>query len=170
VVAQGLAPGKTPIAIVHRATACDERPMTGDTPHRPGWRNAVRLALVALYLAAGVLHLVLPAPFLRITPAWVPNPALVVSLTGLAELAGAIGLLQGRFPALRRAAGLGLAAYALGVWPANINHLLMDLARPDHGLGWAYHGPRMLAQPLLIWAALWAGGVIGKRAGARRSA
>jgi len=45
------------------------------------------------------------------------------------------------------------------VWPANIHHMMMDLARPDHGLGLRYHVPRMLAQPVLIWAALWAGGV-----------
>jgi hypothetical protein len=37
--------------------------------------------------------------------------------------------------------------------------MMMDLARPDHGLGLGYHVPRMLAQPVLIWAALWAGGV-----------
>ncbi len=90
-----------------------------------------------------------------------PHAPLVIWLTGIAELAGAAGLAQGRWPALRRAAGWGLAAYALCVWPANINHLLIDLARPDHGLGWAYHGPRMLLQPLLIWAALWAGGAVG---------
>jgi len=132
--------------------------MSTEGTGEPLGRRAVRWALVALYGAAGVLHLALPAPFLKITPAWVPAAPLVIALTGLAELAGAAGLVQGRWPALRRAAGWGLAAYALCVWPANINHLLMDMARPDHGLGWAYHGPRMLAQPLLIWAAVWAGG------------
>ena len=135
---------------------------------RRGGQRAVRWALVALYLAAGVLHLVLPAPFLKITPGWVPDAPLVIRLTGLAELAGAVGLAQGWSPPLRRAAGIGLAAYALCVWPANVNHLLIDLARPDHGLGWAYHGPRMLAQPVLIWAALRAGGGVGRRAGQPR--
>ena len=132
--------------------------MTDGTTDEPRVRRAVRWALAALYGAAGVMHLALPAPFLKITPGWVPMAPLVIALTGLAELAGAAGLVQWRWPALRRAAGWGLAAYALCVWPANVNHLLMDMARPDHGLGWAYHGPRMLAQPLLIWAAAWAGG------------
>jgi hypothetical protein len=27
-------------------------------------------------------------------------------------------------------------------------------------LGWAYHGPRLLFQPVLIWAALFAGKVL----------
>ena len=123
--------------------------------------RATRLFLVLLYLAAGVLHLLAPRPFLAITPHWVPDAPLVIALTGLAELAGALGLAQPWSPALRKAAGWGLAAYALCVWPANVNHLLLDMARPGHGLGWAYHGPRMVVQPLLMWAALWAGGVTG---------
>jgi uncharacterized membrane protein len=117
-------------------------------------RRILRLLLGLLYFAAGVLHLALPAPFLKITPGWVPDAPLVIALTGLAELAGSVALVQGWSPTLRRAAGWALAAYALCVWPANINHMLMDLARPDLGLGLAYHIPRMLAQPLLIWAAL----------------
>lgn len=125
-------------------------------------RPIVRTLLAILYLVAGGVHLVLPAPFIRITPEWVPDPALVVTLTGMAEMAGAAGLIQGWWPRLRRAAGWGLAAYALCVWPANIHHMIMDLARADHGLGWAYHGPRMLAQPVLIWAALWSSGAIGR--------
>lgn len=122
-------------------------------------QGVLRILLGALYGAAGVLHLALPAPFLKVTPGWVPAAPLVIALTGLAELAGAAALLQPWSAPLRRAAGWGLAAYALCVWPANINHMMMDLARPDHGLGLAYHLPRMAAQPLLIWAALWTGGV-----------
>ena len=121
-------------------------------------RRITRLLLGCLYVAAGVLHVLHPDPFLKITPSWVVAAPLVILLTGIAEMAGAIGLVQPWWPRLRVAAGWGLAAYALCVWPANINHLLMDMARPDHGLGWTYHGPRMLAQPLLIWAALWSSG------------
>jgi len=60
----------------------------------------------------------------------------------------------------RAAARWGLALYALAVWPANINHFAMDMARADHGWGLAYHLPRMAAQPVLIWLALWAAGVV----------
>jgi uncharacterized membrane protein len=118
-------------------------------------RITLRWLLALFYAVAGYLHLANPHPFLAITPAWVPAPALVVALTGVAELAGAAGLLQPFWPKLRRAAGWGLAAYALCVWPANFNHMLLDLAKPDHGLGLGYHVPRLLAQPLLIWLALW---------------
>jgi len=123
-------------------------------------RDFVRWGLALFYALAGVLHLILPRPFVSIVPGWVPEPKLAVALTGLAEIAGALALVQSRSPGLRRVAGWGLAAYALCVWPANFNHMLIDLARPGQGLGLAYHVPRLAAQPLLIWLALWAGGAI----------
>jgi uncharacterized membrane protein len=120
-------------------------------------RTAARCLLVSFYGVAGYFHLAAPASFLKIMPAWVPAPAGVVALTGVAELLGAAGLAQPWSPKLRQAAGIGLALYALCVWPANFHHMALDLARPDHGWGRAYHIPRLLAQPLIIWAALWAG-------------
>lgn len=118
-------------------------------------RTALRWLLAAFYLAAGVIHLVTPAPFLTIMPGWVPAPEAVVLLTGVAEILGAIGLVQPFSPPLRRAAGWGLALYALCVWPANINHFIIDMAKADGGLGLAYHVPRMFAQPVIIWLAWW---------------
>ncbi len=123
-------------------------------------RRVSRLFLACLYVAAGTLHLLNPEPFLKITPNWVVAAPLVIALTGIAEIAGALALVQPWWPRLRVLAGWSLAAYALCVWPANVNHLLLDMARPDHGLGWAYHGPRMIAQPMLIWAALWSSGAL----------
>jgi len=124
-------------------------------------RFGSRIALAAIYAIAGILHLAMPAPFVSIVPPPVPVPGLVVLLTGLAELAGAAGLVQPFFPTLRRVAGWGLAAYALCVWPANVQHMLIDMAKPaGHGLPLAYHVPRLALQPVLIWWALWASGVI----------
>ena len=120
------------------------------------------LILAMFYGFAGVAHLTSPAFFLLITPAWVPFPALVIALTGVAEIAGAAGIAQWRWPELRRAAGWGLALYALCVWPANFQHLLNDLGRADGGAGLGYHIPRLAAQPVLIWLALWASGAIGR--------
>ena len=117
------------------------------------------MILALLYLVAAWFHLTAPGPFLRIMPAFVPRPELVVLLTGLAEAAGAVSLVQPWSRELRRAGGVGLALYALCVWPANVNHFAMDMARPDGGWGLAYHLPRMVAQPLLIWLALWTSGV-----------
>ncbi|MET0364653.1 MAG: DoxX family protein [Sphingobium sp.] len=124
-------------------------------------RTAVRWLLAAAYAFAGYKHLADPAGFIAITPGWVPDPALVVKGTGLCEVAGALGLIVP--PALirwaRPAAGIGLALYALCVWPANFNHALHDIPLNGVHLGWWYHGPRLLLQPLFIWAALWVGGV-----------
>ncbi|WP_246448776.1 DoxX family protein [Sphingomonas sabuli] len=118
-------------------------------------RTVVRLLLAGFYFIAGVGHFAYPEALLSITPAWVPQPGLVIAATGAAEIAGAIGLVQPWSKQLRRSAGIGLALYALCVFPANINHMIIDLARDRPQLGWAYHGPRMLLQPLLIWLALW---------------
>jgi uncharacterized membrane protein len=123
-------------------------------------RGIICVVLALAYAGAGILHLAFPRPFVVIVPPWVPGPSWVVAMTGLAELAGAAGLLQPVSGRLRRAAGWGLAAYALCVWPANVQHMLLDLARPGHGLGLAYHVPRLAAQPLLIWLALWASGAV----------
>lgn len=120
-------------------------------------RVVLRWLLAAFYALAGVIHLINHATFLTITPAWVPLPEAVVLWTGVAEILGAIGLVQPFSRRLRQAAGWGLALYALCVWPANINHFAMDMARPDGGLGLAYHVPRMFAQPVIIWLALWVG-------------
>lgn len=118
-------------------------------------RIALRWFLGTAYAAAGLLHIAVPRPFVAILPDWVPAPAIVVLGTGCAELVGAAGLLQPWSRDLRRAAGWALALYALCVWPANFHHLALDLAKPGHGLGLAYHVPRLLAQPLIIWLALW---------------
>lgn len=119
-------------------------------------RTIARLVLAAAYLVAGIAHLTRPAGFLAITPHWVPAPELVVALTGVAELAGAIGLM---IPRMRGAAGIGLALYALCVWPANINHAVNDIPLGGTHLSWWYHGPRLALQPVIIWWALWASGV-----------
>ena len=86
----------------------------------------------------------------------------------MAELLGAAGLLQPLSRPLRRAAGIGLALYAVCVFPANIHHMVIDMSSPEPMLGWTYHAPRMLLQPVLVWLALWVGGVIDWPFGGRR--
>ncbi len=122
-------------------------------------RTILTYLLAIFYAYAGYRHIVAPDPFLLITPAWVPMPETVVMLTGVAEIAGAIALAQPWSRKLRQAGGIGLALYALCVWPANINHMAMDMASEDGGFGLGYHVPRMIAQPIIIWLALWCGRV-----------
>ena len=115
-------------------------------------RTASRWILSLFYLIAGFAHLTRPGGFIAITPNWVPHPADIIALTGVAEIAGAAGL---HIPTLRKAAGIGLALYALCVWPANLNHALNNIPLSGVHLSWWYHGPRLLLQPLIIWWALW---------------
>jgi uncharacterized membrane protein len=114
-----------------------------------------RWPLVAAYLFAGLAHLHAPDIFLRIVPAWVPAPRFTVLITGVCEIAGAIGLLV---PQTRRLAGIMLGLYAACVYPANVKQAVDDLSSGT-GLSIWYHGPRLLAQPLIIWWALYAGEV-----------
>lgn len=122
------------------------------------WQNRSRIGLSVFYGLAGILHLAMPKPFLSITPAWVPDATEVIMLTGLCEIAGAIGLL---IPAFRRYAGIGLALYAVCVFPANIKHAL-DSLRGGAGSPWQwlYHTIRLPLQPLIIWLALFAGQIL----------
>ncbi len=120
-------------------------------------RAIIRTLFALFYLIAGIAHIRSPAGFLQITPAWVPWPEAVVFATGVAEIAGAVGLMV---PQFRYAAGVGLALYALCVWPANFNHAINDIAIGGTDLSWWYHGPRLALQPVIIWLALWVGGVI----------
>ena len=127
------------------------------TPEVVKGRKPARSTLAILYAAAGVFHLATPGPFLLITPDWVPFPRAVIFGTGLCELAGAVGLLA---PLLRRAAGIGLALYAVCVFPANIKHAFEGVPAGQVQLTWWYHAPRLALQPVLVWWALFAGCVI----------
>lgn len=120
-------------------------------------RSLFRFVTAIFYVTAGVAHLQSPGGFIAITPSWVPFPEEVVAFTGIAEIAGAIGLM---IPRLRFVAAIGLALYALCVWPANFHHALNDIAIGGTNLSWWYHGPRLAFQPVLIWLALWVGCVI----------
>ena len=121
------------------------------------WRTGLRWLLAAIFLYAGYMHVARPQFFLPIVPDWVPLPRETVIATGLCEIAGAIGLL---IPRLRWLAGVMLAAYAVCVFPANMKHAFGHVAVGKGQLGWWYHGPRLLFQPVIVWWCLFAGGAI----------
>jgi uncharacterized membrane protein len=120
-------------------------------------RLIFRLAMAGLYVVAGCLHLAAPLAFAAIVPPGVPYPRLVVLFTGSCEFAGAFGLLV---PATRRLAGVMLALYAICVWPANIYQAFAHVRLPLIPDSWWYHAPRLALQPVLVWWALFAGGVV----------
>ena len=76
-----------------------------------------------MFVAAGLNHFRDPAFYAAMMPPAIPWPAFWVAFTGVAEVAGGVGLL---IPRLRRAAGVGLVLMLVGfVWV----HVDM-LARP----------------------------------------
>lgn len=120
--------------------------------------DLARATIAPLYLLAGVIHITRPDLFMRIMPSALPHPLAIIMLTGTAEIAGAAGLFV---PRTRAIAGAALALYAVCVYPANILHAVHDLSTGT-GLGWAYHYPRLFAQPFICWWALAAGGLTSR--------
>ncbi|MGJ5178430.1 DoxX family protein [Bradyrhizobium oligotrophicum] len=124
--------------------------------HDDNVRAIMRWLMAAFYAAAGIAHLAIPEPFLLITPSFVPFAPQVILLTGLCELAGSVALVT---KPMRRWAGIGLAAYAVCVWPANFKHAIDAIDLPYLGSSWLYHGPRLAFQPVLVWWALYSAGL-----------
>lgn len=115
------------------------------------WKGALRFALAAMFVFTSISHFHprTRPDLVRMVPPSLPAPALLVSATGVLELAGAAGLL------LRRAAApaaVGLAVLLVALFPANVHAAEAGLAiagRPATSLPW-----RLLLQ--LFWiAALW---------------
>ena len=113
--------------------------------------------MAVIYVGFGGVHLAAADSFLPIMPPAIPFPRAVVLFTGACEIAGGIGLLV---PRSRWLAGLMLAIYALCVWPANIYQALAHVHAPPLPDSWWYHGPRLAFQPVFMWWALFAGGVV----------
>jgi uncharacterized membrane protein len=75
------------------------------------------LLLAVFFIVAGVCHFAFPAPYLAIMPPFLPCPDGLVWISGIAEIAGGVGVLSGT---TRRIAGCGLIALLIAVFPANI--------------------------------------------------
>ncbi|MGH2913880.1 MAG: DoxX family protein [Solirubrobacteraceae bacterium] len=102
-------------------------------------RIAQRLA-GPFFVFAGAMHFVTPRTYRRIVPPYVPAPGAIVYASGVAEIAGGLGLTQGRH---RRLAGWWLLATLAAVFPANVHMAL----HPD-----AY--PRIPGGAVSLWARL----------------
>lgn len=63
--------------------------------------------MAAIYGFAGLMHFIRPKTYLRIMPRYLPNPKLLVSLSGIAEIMLGVGLC---FPSTKNAAISGIIA------------------------------------------------------------
>ena len=81
----------------------------------------MRWLAALLFVFAGIAHFVKPGFYERLVPPGFPSPAVLVIVSGVAEIAGGLGLLV---RPVRRAAGWGLIALLVAVFPANIHMAL----------------------------------------------
>lgn len=105
-----------------------------------------------LYIGAGILHFASTETFAKIVPPFIPKHRLVVYLSGIAEIAGGIGLLV---PQTRRKASLRLALLLAAVFPANVymatDNVQVTRQPVPNWMLWA----RLPLQAVLIWWVLW---------------
>jgi uncharacterized membrane protein len=104
-------------------------------------------APAALFLTSGTAHLTHPEIFTSIVPPQLGHAALLVAVSGVAELAGGIGLL---IPATRSAAAIGLIVLLIAVWPANIYMAIQSDQFTSVAPAWVIW-LRVPLQLLLIW-------------------
>ncbi|GAC1574851.1 MAG: DoxX family protein [Candidatus Elarobacter sp.] len=100
-----------------------------------------------LFIAAGAMHFIRPEMYRTIVPPAFGHADLLVAVSGAAEVAGGLGLM---LPPLQRAAGIGLIALLLAVWPANIGMALDAERFASVGPAWALWA-RVPLQLVMIW-------------------
>jgi uncharacterized membrane protein len=83
------------------------------------WTAAIAVGLAAMFVVTGVAHFAPPMrrDLITIVPPRLPEPGLLVTVTGVLELLGAAGLL---LPVTRVAAAACLLALMLAMFPANV--------------------------------------------------
>ncbi len=107
-----------------------------------------RTLLGMFFIQAGVAHFLIPKPYRAIVPPGMGDPAKVVAISGVAELAGGVGVL---LSPTRRLAGLGLIALLAAVFPANL-HMARNPEKFAKIPRWALWA-RLPLQPLaMLWA------------------
>jgi uncharacterized membrane protein len=83
------------------------------------WPAAIAVGLAVMFVMTGVAHFVpgMRRDMVTIVPPRLPKPALLVTITGVLELLGAVGLL---YPPTRAAAAVCLLVLMLVMFPANV--------------------------------------------------
>ena len=124
---------------------------TGVWLQADSWSGALRFALVVMFVFTAVSHFHPGSrrDLIRMVPASLPAPALLVTATGVFEFLGAIGLLV---PQALPAAAYGLIALLVAMFPANVH-----AAREGLVIAGRRATPLLWRLPLqLFWiAALW---------------
>jgi uncharacterized membrane protein len=84
-----------------------------------GWWTSLLLALSGMFLLTASAHWGRRRPdLIQMVPAVLPRPDLLITVTGILEILGAVGLI---LPTTARYAALGLSLMLLAVFPANVH-------------------------------------------------
>ena len=110
-------------------------------------RDTLKSLLGAGFVAAGCLHFVLPAEYVRIMPPVLPFPRLLVFLSGACE----VGLGLGLFTRFARWAAWGLVALLIAVFPANVQMALHPELTPKLP-SWTLWARLPLQAVFIAWA------------------
>lgn len=94
-------------------------------PRWQPWPVAVRAGVAVMFTVTGISHFIgMRAQLIEMVPPVLPAPAALVTITGLLELAGAIGLV---WAPTRLWAAVGLSLMLIAIFPANV-HLALNAA------------------------------------------
>ena len=104
--------------------------------------------LALIFCTAGTLHFVIPRQYASVIPPMFPSPHLLVTISGIFEVLGGIGILVQK---VRRPAGLGLIALLVAVFPANIYMFTRQL----HAHGWSFATLVLLLRLPLQFVLIW---------------
>ena len=139
--------------------------LAGRLGFRPlrSWRTCLRLALAAMFLLTASAHWGEKRPDLvRMVPPGFGDPEQLVTWTGIAEIAGAVGLLV---PRVTPWAAGGLALLLIAVFPANVRAAQLGLTIGGRAVPDLW--PRAAIQLVFLLAVLAAGFGPGGRASRR---
>jgi uncharacterized membrane protein len=117
-------------------------------------KRVARWVMVVFMVVSGIGHFVITDTYAAMVPASFPSPRLLVYLSGIAELAGGIGLVM-PWPSVRRAAALGIIALLIAVFPANINMAVNHISPPGTHMSPTALWARLPFQALFIAWAWW---------------
>ncbi len=110
----------------------------------------LRWLLTIIMVGAGANHFYNPAPYLGMMPEVLPAHDFLVYFSGIAEIAGGLGLI---LPATRKLAAWGLILLFLAVFPANINMAVNDLPLGNDPVpSWALWARLPLQLVFIVWA------------------
>jgi len=111
-------------------------------------QTALRVVLCAFFCYVGWLHFRHPRSFVKIVPPMLPDPLLLVYISGFFEICGGLALL---FNPLLGVARWGLLALLVAVFPANVYMAVANVPLDGrHFSAWLRYG-RLPLQPLMMW-------------------